>query len=83
MHIVCTSDSVCDSLVPTGQNGTCYRGGLAVFENHQMCNVTSKVKRVSLISLLTIYTIRSKDSRSVKGPSTSSYFFLQQKGFYL
>jgi hypothetical protein len=28
--------------VPTGQNGTCYRGGLTVFENHQMCNVTSK-----------------------------------------
>ena len=40
--IVCTSDSVCNSLVPTGSNGTCYRGGLTVFENHQMCNVTSK-----------------------------------------
>lgn len=39
---VCTSDAVCDSLVPTGQNGTCYRGGLAVYENHQMCDVTSK-----------------------------------------
>lgn len=40
--IVCKTDSVCDSLVPTGQNGTCYRGGLTVFENYQMCNVTSK-----------------------------------------
>ncbi|CAO0792155.1 unnamed protein product [Mucor circinelloides] len=39
---VCTSDSVCDSLVPTGQNGTCYRGGLTVYENHQMCNVTNR-----------------------------------------
>ncbi|KAI8096551.1 putative ABC transporter [Halteromyces radiatus] len=39
---VCTQDSVCDPLVPTGQNGTCYRGGLAVFENHQMCNVTNR-----------------------------------------
>ncbi|KAI7848198.1 ABC-2 type transporter [Circinella umbellata] len=39
---VCTMDSVCDSLVPTGQNGTCYRGGLTVFENHQMCNVTNR-----------------------------------------
>ncbi|ORX57394.1 hypothetical protein DM01DRAFT_1334019 [Hesseltinella vesiculosa] len=39
---VCTQDSVCDSLVPTGQNGTCYRGGLTVFENHQMCNVTNR-----------------------------------------
>jgi hypothetical protein len=40
---VCTTDKVCDSLVPTGRNGTCYRGGLTVFENHQMCNVTSKL----------------------------------------
>ncbi|OBZ84945.1 putative ATP-dependent permease [Choanephora cucurbitarum] len=40
--IVCTSDSVCNSLVPTGSNGTCYRGGLTVFENHQMCNVTNR-----------------------------------------
>lgn len=39
---VCTSDSVCDALVPTGQNGTCYRGGLTVNENHQMCNVTNR-----------------------------------------
>ncbi|KAI8347182.1 hypothetical protein EDC96DRAFT_427732, partial [Choanephora cucurbitarum] len=39
---VCTSDSVCNSLVPTGSNGTCYRGGLTVFENHQMCNVTNR-----------------------------------------
>ncbi|KAI8393321.1 putative ABC transporter [Radiomyces spectabilis] len=39
---VCSMDSVCDSLVPTGQNGTCYRGGLTVFENHQMCNVTNR-----------------------------------------
>ncbi|KAL0143366.1 hypothetical protein V8B55DRAFT_1476875 [Mucor lusitanicus] len=39
---VCTSDSVCDALVPTGQNGTCYRGGLTVYENHQMCNVTNR-----------------------------------------
>ena len=41
IFLVCTMDSVCDPLVPTGQNGTCYRGGLTVFENHQMCNVTS------------------------------------------
>ncbi|KAI9318514.1 hypothetical protein BX666DRAFT_1855871 [Dichotomocladium elegans] len=39
---VCTLDSVCNQLVPTGQNGTCYRGGLTVFENHQMCDVTNR-----------------------------------------
>jgi hypothetical protein len=41
-YVVCKTDSVCDSLVPTGQNGTCYHGGITVFENYQMCNVTSK-----------------------------------------
>lgn len=40
--VVCTMDKVCDPIVVTGQNGTCYRGGVTVFENHQMCNVTSK-----------------------------------------
>ncbi|RUS29334.1 putative ABC transporter, partial [Jimgerdemannia flammicorona] len=39
---VCTMDNVCDPLVVTGQNGTCYRGGVTVFENHQMCNVTNR-----------------------------------------
>ncbi|RUO96174.1 hypothetical protein BC936DRAFT_142482 [Jimgerdemannia flammicorona] len=40
--ILCTMDNVCDPLVVTGQNGTCYRGGVTVFENHQMCNVTNR-----------------------------------------
>ncbi|KAF9336178.1 hypothetical protein BG006_009447 [Podila minutissima] len=37
---VCASDHVCDSLVPSGKNGTCYQGGLTVFENFQQCDVT-------------------------------------------
>ena len=41
-YIVCASDRVCDSLVPTGKNGTCYQGGLTVYENFQQCDVTSK-----------------------------------------
>ncbi|CAG8743774.1 7978_t:CDS:2, partial [Acaulospora morrowiae] len=39
---VCLTDSVCDPLVPTRSNGTCYKGGLTVHENFQMCNVTNK-----------------------------------------
>ncbi|KAG0304130.1 hypothetical protein BGZ98_005903 [Dissophora globulifera] len=39
---VCTSDHVCDSLVPSGKNGTCYDGGLTVFENFQQCDVTNR-----------------------------------------
>ncbi|KAL0081558.1 putative ABC transporter [Phycomyces blakesleeanus] len=38
---VCKTDNVCNAMVPTGQ-GTCYRGGLTVVENHQMCNVTNR-----------------------------------------
>ncbi|KAF9379318.1 hypothetical protein CPC16_010828 [Podila verticillata] len=39
---VCESDHVCDSLVPSGKNGTCYQGGLTVFENFQQCDVTNR-----------------------------------------
>ncbi|GJJ77880.1 ATP-binding cassette, subfamily G (WHITE), member 2 [Entomortierella parvispora] len=39
---VCESDNVCDSLVPSGKNGTCYKGGLTVFENFQQCDVTNR-----------------------------------------
>ncbi|KAF9438938.1 hypothetical protein BGZ76_002937 [Entomortierella beljakovae] len=39
---VCQADHVCDSLVPSGKNGTCYSGGLTVFENFQQCSVTNR-----------------------------------------
>ncbi|KAG0023451.1 hypothetical protein BGZ80_009402 [Entomortierella chlamydospora] len=39
---VCQADHVCDSLVPSGKNGTCYSGGLTVFENFQQCDVTNR-----------------------------------------
>ncbi|KAF9920352.1 ATP-binding cassette sub- G member 2 [Linnemannia zychae] len=39
---VCEADHVCDSLVPSGKNGTCYQGGLTVFENFQQCDVTNR-----------------------------------------
>ncbi|KAF9361522.1 ATP-binding cassette sub- G member 2 [Mortierella sp. AD094] len=39
---VCEADHVCDSLVPTGRNGTCYKGGLTVYESFQQCDVTSR-----------------------------------------
>ncbi|CAG8596413.1 4749_t:CDS:10 [Funneliformis mosseae] len=39
---VCKTNSACDPLVPTGQNGTCYKGGLTVYENFQMCDVKNK-----------------------------------------
>lgn len=39
---VCQVDQVCDSMVTSGKNGTCYNGGLTVYENFQQCDVTNK-----------------------------------------
>ncbi|KAF9352414.1 hypothetical protein BGX34_012170 [Mortierella sp. NVP85] len=39
---VCEADHVCDSMVPTGKNGTCYQGGLTVHESFQQCDVTNR-----------------------------------------
>jgi len=39
---VCESNSACSALMPEGIDGVCYKGGLAVKENHQMCNVTNR-----------------------------------------
>ncbi|RKP27887.1 LOW QUALITY PROTEIN: hypothetical protein SYNPS1DRAFT_32331 [Syncephalis pseudoplumigaleata] len=39
---ICTQDDACLPLVPTNRNATCFRGGLVVKANHQMCNVTNK-----------------------------------------
>ncbi|KAI9137916.1 hypothetical protein BKA69DRAFT_1127772 [Paraphysoderma sedebokerense] len=48
---VCTQDSVCDSMVPTGQNGTCYKNPVAVSENFEICKVTNP-KINSMLELL-------------------------------
>lgn len=39
---VCETDSACAPLMPDGVNGTCYKGGLVVHENFQMCDVTNR-----------------------------------------
>ena len=39
---LCEVDAVCDALMPEGINGTCYKGGLVVNQNYQMCNVTNR-----------------------------------------
>lgn len=39
---LCQEDSVCDSFVPAGLQGTCYKGGILVHQFHQMCDVTNK-----------------------------------------
>ncbi|CAG8460707.1 452_t:CDS:10 [Dentiscutata erythropus] len=39
---VCNDDRSCDSMVATGMNGTCYKGGFIVRENFQMCDVKNR-----------------------------------------
>ncbi|KAL5039223.1 hypothetical protein BDV3_002607 [Batrachochytrium dendrobatidis] len=39
---VCETDRACDSLVPGGQNGTCYNSMHPVKNNHVLCDVTNK-----------------------------------------
>lgn len=38
---LCTDDSSCDSFVPKGLKGTCYKSGIIVNKFHQMCDVTN------------------------------------------
>ncbi|KAI4184405.1 MAG: hypothetical protein L6R41_004757 [Letrouitia leprolyta] len=39
---VCETDNACDALMPEGKDGTCYKQGIVVKENHQMCDVTNR-----------------------------------------
>lgn len=39
---VCTSDQACNAMTVLGEGGVCYKKGLVVHENYQMCNVTNK-----------------------------------------
>ncbi|KAK9368703.1 hypothetical protein V1509DRAFT_622536 [Lipomyces kononenkoae] len=39
---VCMNDDVCNAFMPDGTGGACYKGGMAVKENFQMCNVTNR-----------------------------------------
>ncbi|KAK7903728.1 FAD-dependent urate hydroxylase [Exophiala xenobiotica] len=39
---VCASDNACNALMPLGEGGVCYKQGLVVHENYQICNVSNK-----------------------------------------
>jgi ABC-type multidrug transport system ATPase subunit len=39
---VCSSNQACNALMPEGEGGVCYKQGLVVKENFQMCNVTNQ-----------------------------------------
>jgi hypothetical protein len=39
---VCKTDDACNAIMPDGDGGVCYRQGLVVKENYQICDVTNR-----------------------------------------
>lgn len=39
---VCQTDSACDVMMPEGKDGACYKQGVTVEQNFQMCDVTNQ-----------------------------------------
>ncbi|KAJ5095867.1 hypothetical protein NUU61_005223 [Penicillium alfredii] len=39
---VCRTDDACSAMMPEGQGGVCYKQGVTVKENFQMCDVTNR-----------------------------------------
>ena len=39
---MCTTNQACNALMPEGEGGVCYKQGLVVNENYQICNVTNR-----------------------------------------
>ncbi len=39
---VCKSDNACNALMPEDEGGVCYKDGVVVKENHQMCDITNR-----------------------------------------
>lgn len=39
---LCQTNDACNAMMPTGDGGVCYQGGVTVKENYQMCDVTNR-----------------------------------------
>lgn len=39
---VCKNNEACNAMMPNGEDGVCYREGLVVNENFQMCDITNR-----------------------------------------
>ena len=39
---VCQTDDACNAMMPDGEGGVCYKAGVTVQENFQMCDVTNR-----------------------------------------
>jgi hypothetical protein len=39
---VCETDAACDALMPEGEGGVCFKEGMLVKQNYQMCDITNR-----------------------------------------
>lgn len=72
---VCVDDKACDSFVPKGLKGTCYKSGILVKRNHQMCDVTNP----KIISILKGRKPQATFSCNKTGAACDFQFWIDQK----
>ncbi|ODV82027.1 uncharacterized protein CANTADRAFT_87971 [Suhomyces tanzawaensis NRRL Y-17324] len=76
---MCTSDESCDAFMPEGLKGTCYKSGILVNKNHQMCDVTNP----KIISILNGLKPQATFSCNKTAEKCDFQFWIDQKeSFY-
>lgn len=76
---MCVDDRSCDSFMPEGLKGTCYKSGIIVNKFHQMCDVTNK----KIISILDGKKPQATFSCNKTAAACDFQFWIDQKeSFY-
>lgn len=76
---MCVNDESCDSFMPEGLKGTCYKSGIIVNKFHQMCDVTNK----KIISILKGQKPQATFSCNKTAAACDFQFWIDQKeSFY-
>lgn len=76
---LCTTDKSCDSFMPEGLKGTCYKKGIIVNKFHQMCDVTNP----KIISILAGKKPQATFSCNKTAATCDFQFWIDQKeSFY-
>lgn len=76
---LCSSDESCDSFMPEGLTGTCYKSGIVINKSHQMCDVTNP----KIISILKGKKPQATFSCNKTAAACDFQFWIQeQESFY-
>lgn len=76
---MCTDDQSCDSFMPDGIKGTCYKSGILVNRLHQMCDITNP----KIISILEGKIPQATFSCNKTAASCDFQFWIEEKeSFY-